>query len=115
MSTPLSLGPRAVDDLRPVAAELRPAVLEQLSRIAANFMSCSRPTSFPRPPGLESGLWCRSSDGSATLIEVLFELVVEPERILVRRVLIRSLPKLPDWAIRPDEWIAHEPWPIVEL
>lgn len=115
MSRPLSLSQRAVDDLRLVAIDLRPAVLEQLSRISANFATCSRPTSFPRPPGLESGLWCRSEGGTASLVEVLFELRVDPESILVRRVLISTLPKLPDWVIRPDEWSAHAAWPIVEL
>lgn len=51
----------------------------------------------------------------ATLLEVLFELQIDPERILVRRVLIRTVPRLPDWVIRPDEWGDHEAWPIVDM
>lgn len=111
---PVYLDPRAADDVRGLAAELRPAVLEHLSRIGANHDTCSRPTAFPRPPGLESGLWLRRPDG-VTLLEVLFSITIDPDGVTVRRVLTRELDRLPDWAARPAEWTDDPAWPVVDL
>ncbi len=97
-----------------VAAEILPAVLEHLTRIAANHATCSRPTSYPHPPGLESGLWIRRP-GAVTLLQVLFVLVADESEIGVRRVLLTEMERLPDWVLRPDEWGAYPPWPVVDL
>jgi hypothetical protein len=94
---------------------LRPAVYEHLTRIAANHATCSRPTAFPRPTGLESGLWCRHPDGRATLVEVLFRLDEESDRILIRRILLREMDRLPGWVLNPAEWPGDMPWPVVDL
>lgn len=112
---PVTIDPRAAEDVRGLPPELRPAVFEHLSRIGADHASCSRPTAIPHPPGLESGLWLRYADGRATLLEVLFFLTTDPEGVTVRRVLTRAVDRLPDWVIRPGEWSAHPPWPVVDL
>lgn len=112
---PVRLGPKALADLRAAPVELRPAVREHLNRIAANHATCSRPTAFPRPPGLESGLWCRYPDGRAALIEVLFLIDIDPAGIAVRRVVIRVHDRLPGWVSNPSEWPGEPPWPVVDL
>lgn len=114
-SLPVILGQRATDDLREVTPELRPAVYEHLARIGANYQTCCRESVFPRPPGLIAGLWCRYADGRAGLIEVLFELIVEPKHLAVNRILVRRLARLPGWVVNPAEWSRDPPWPIVDL
>jgi hypothetical protein len=84
------------------------------SVLAANHENCSRPTAFPRPPGLETGLWIRQVN-CAALLEVLFTIEVNPEGIAVRRVLLTPLDRLPDWSLRPDAWGAYPPWPVVDV
>lgn len=111
---PVSLDPRSAADVAALAVELRPAVLEQLARVGANHATCSRRTAFPRPPGLESGLWVRSTVG-ATLVEVLFLLTHDPEGITVRRVLTTTVEKLPAWVTNPAEWPGQKPWPVVDI
>ena len=112
---PLDYRPAAVEDLRLVPTELRPAVLEHLTRIAADYASCSRLSSFPRPPCVESGLWCQDPDGRASLLEVLFHIDITPERIIVRRVLLRHLERLPGWVVNSAEWTGEPPWPVVQI
>ena len=112
---PLEYLPRAVADLAALAPDLRPAVLEFLSRVAADAESCSRPTAFPRPPGLMAGLWCRYPTGGAALVEVLFELAILPDRVVVRRVVVTEMARLPGWVVNPAEWGGERPWPVVEL
>ncbi len=113
-SLPLDFIPEAFEDLRGVPPLLRPAVLEHLSRLSANHTTCSRPTAFPHPKGYESGVWVRFV-GGATLVRVSFRLEVEPERVLLRRILLTQMPSLPDWVLRPDEWGNVTPWPVVDL
>ena len=72
------------------------------------------PSSFPRPECAESGLWCRYQDGRASLLEVLFHIDIIPERINVRRALLRHLDRLPPWVANPGEKTDDPPWPIVE-
>ena len=115
MVTPLEYAATAGADMAELAPALRPAVLEQLTRIATDWKSCSRTTSFPYPPGYESCLWLRHADGKATLLEVLFSFRAKPDRIVVRRVKVRDLDRLPDWVSRPDEWGAYPPYPVVDL
>ena len=98
-----------------LAVELRPAVFEHLARIGANHLTCSRRTAFPRPPGLESGLWMRYADGRASLLEVLFLIAHEPDGITVRRVIVTPLDRLPEWAAHPAAWPDSPNWPVVEL
>jgi hypothetical protein len=112
-SLPLAYDPRAVADVRAVPPHLLPAVLEHLSRLSANHSTCSRPSSFPRPPGLESGVWLREP-GGVTLVEVLFRLASNPDRILVRRVILTTMSQLPGWVSNPSEW-GHQPWPVVDV
>lgn len=112
-SLPLAYDPRASADVRAVPLHLLPAVLEHLSRIAANHATCSRSTSFPRPPGLESGVWLREPSG-VTLVEVLFRLEARPDRIIVRRVILTQMAQLPGWVTNPSEWI-HQSWPVVDV
>ncbi len=112
-SLSLDYTPEALEDLRGVPLALRPAVLEHLSRLSANYATCSRPTAFPHPKGLESGLWVRHS-GGATLVRVSFRLEASPDHILVRRVVLTLEPRLPGWVTNPSEWI-HQPWPVVDV
>lgn len=113
---PIKLTPRAGADLELAAPELRPAVLEHLARIGADHVSCSRRSSFPHPEGWVSGLWCRHAGGRAALVEVLFRVEVEPDRIVVRRVVIVEHPRLPGWVVNPSEWMSPvAPWPIVDV
>ena len=112
---PLEYLPAAVADLKAVPVGLRPAVLEHLTRIGADYRTCSRPSSFPRPPCMESGLWCRFVGGRATLLEVLFHIDILPERVIVRRVLLREMDRLPGWVVNPDEWGGEPPWPVVDV
>lgn len=114
-SLPVELQPSALEDLQLVPAELRPAVHEQITRIAVNYRTCSRDSSFPRPPCVESGLWCRYPDGRASLLEVLFRIDITPERIIVRRILLRHLDRLPAWVTNPSEWTDQPAWPIVDI
>lgn len=106
---PVTIAPRAMDDLRAIPSELRPAALEHLTRIGVNHETCSRRSAFPRPPGLTSGLWCRHASGSATLIEVLFFLTTDPDGITVRRVIVTTMDPPPAWVRDPTQW------PIVDL
>lgn len=102
-------------DLAALPRELRPAVLEQLARVAVNYKTCSRRTTFPRPPGWEFGLWVRYPGENGALVEVMF-LVTEDETALrVRRVLVRHVERLPGWATNPSEWAGEAPWPVVDL
>jgi hypothetical protein len=112
---PLEYRTAAVEDLRALPAELRPAVLEHLTRIAVDHASCSRLSAFPRPPCAESGLWFRYRDGRAALLEVLFHIDIEPERIIVRRVLLNQLDRLPGWVVNPTEWTDEPNWPIIDV
>jgi hypothetical protein len=115
-SIPYVLNERAAEDMRELPRELYPAALEQLARVAANYRTCSRRTAFPRPPGWESGLWCRHPDGRAALVEVLFLLTVDAGRLTVTRVICREVDRLPDWVVHPDGWaMANAPWPVVDL
>jgi hypothetical protein len=114
-SLPVTYGERAKQDLAALPGELRSAVLEQLTRVAVNYQTCSRRSSFPRPPGWESGLWVRYSDSRATLVEVLFLITAEPDGITVRRVVVTPLDRLPDWATNPAEWVNQLNWPVVDL
>ena len=109
--------PRAQDEIRALPAELRPAVLEHLSRLAAHYQTYSRPTCFPHAPGLLSALWCRHGDGRATLVEVHFRLEVRDDLIAVRRVILVPLDSLPYYAANPAEFHAsvNEGWPVVDL
>jgi hypothetical protein len=97
-----------------VSADLLPTVLEHLTRISANHATCSRPTAFPHPQGLEAGLWVRHT-GGATLIRMSFRLEGGPDRIVIRRVVLTHEPRLPDWVLRPDEWGNVSPWSVVDL
>ena len=36
------------------------------------------------------------------------------DRIIVRRVVLTDVPRVPDWVLRPEEW-GNAPWPIVDL
>ena len=112
---PVTLDARAAADVAALAVELRPAALEHLARIGANHTTCSRRCSFPRPPGLESGLWVRYPDGRASLLEILFLITHEPDGITVRRVLVTTVDRLPDWVVNPSEWPGDKPWPVVDL
>ena len=112
---PITIDARAADDIRGLPTEVRPAVLEHLTRIGVDHTTCSHRTAFPRPPGLESGLWLRRPDNSAALLEVLFLLTPDPIGILIRRVLLTPVERLPDWVSRPAEWSAQPPWPVVDL
>ncbi len=112
---PVTIAPKAANDIRLLAVELRPGVLEHLTRIGVDYESCSGRTAFPHPPGLESGLWFRYQDGRTLLLEVLFFLTSEPEAITIRRVLVTPRETLPDWVLRPSEWSAYPPWPVIDL
>ena len=109
------LSSRAHEDIRGLPIDLRAAVFEHLSRIGANHATCSCPTSFPHPVGLESGLWLRRRGGEAQLLEVLFDLTANSDGVHIRRVLLGDSGQLPDWVRRPSEWSAHEPWPVVDV
>jgi hypothetical protein len=113
-SLPLEYTPTALAELADVAPALRPAVREHLSRLSANHSTCSRRTAFPHPEGWETGLWLRHASG-ATLVRVSFLLEVAPDRILVRRVILTTEPRLPDWVMRPDEWGNRTPWPVMDV
>jgi hypothetical protein len=114
-SLPVTYGERAKQDLVALPPELRLAVLEQLTRIAVNYQTCSRRSAFPRPPGWESGLWVRYPDARATLVEVLFLITAEPDGITVRRVLVTPVERLPGWVVNPAEWTGQPPWPVIDL
>lgn len=114
-SLPVTYGERAQQDLAAVPAELRQAVLEQLTRVAANFETCSRRSPFPRPPGWESGLWVRYPDARASLVEVLFLLTADHDGITVRRVLVTPFDRPPGWVVSPSEWGDQPNWPVVDL
>lgn len=113
---PFELSTAGRADLTAVPLDLRPAVLEQLARIAANWQTCSRPTGFPRLPGaFESGLWCRHT-GGADLIEVLFVIEARPDRVFIRRVILTNRDELPPWVTNPKEFKSDSPpWPVVDL
>ncbi len=111
---PIVYDPRALDDLRAVPVSLVPGVKELLARLSANYTTCSRRTPAHRPPGLECGTWFREASGAATLVEVLFRLHVDEERIVVRRVLLTPVRTLPDYVTKPKRWRA-KPWPIVDV
>ena len=115
IALPVTLAPMADADVRGIPADLRPAALEHLTRIGLNYFTCSRPTTFPRPAGHESGLWLRRGTGSAELLEVLFVVTADPEGIRVRRVLVTRVDRLPDWVNRPTEWSAYPHWQIRDL
>ena len=112
---PVILSTRAKEDIRGLPFDLRPAVFEHLTRIGANHVTCSRPTAYPHPVGLESGLWLRRQGGEAQLLEVLFVLTATSDGVHIRRVLLGGSGRLPDWVSRPSEWSAHEPWPVVDV
>lgn len=114
-SLPYKLDGRAEADLADVTVNLRPAVLEQLSRVAVNSLTCSQPAAFPHPAGRESAVWCRFADGRAALVQVLFDLSDEEDRLLVSRVLVREFERLPPWATDPTGWGSVAPWPVVDL
>ena len=114
-SLPQTLSERARQDLAGLPPELRPAVLEQLARIAANYQTCSRRSAFPRPPGWESGLWLRRADAGAALVEVLFLLETDPAGVTGRRVIVTVVDRLPGWVANPAEWPGDPPWPVVDL
>lgn len=115
---PVILSPTAEADVRGLPADVRPAVFEHLARIGANHTTCSRPTALPRPPGLESCLWLRRPTAAGHMLEVLFVLVADPAGVRVRRVMLTEVDRLPDWALRPSEWMKGEDgrgWPVVDL
>ncbi len=114
-SLPYKLEARAEADLAEVSVVLRPAVLEQLARVSANHATCSQPAVFPHPAGYESALWCRLPAGRAALIQVLFDLSDEEDRLLVSRILLRDFERLPPWATDPIGWGNVTPWPVVDL
>lgn len=116
----LTLLPRAIDALAGLASELRPAVMEQMSRLAADHGSCSRPSYSPVavPGRMVSGLWCRHPGGSPVeLVEIVFDLVLDGDELKVRNVLVTRRDRLPDWHAQPAEWAGPEfvPWPVVDL
>ncbi len=105
-------------DLAAIRGLLRPAVLEQLTRVAVNYATCSQETKFPRTGGRESGLWCRYPNGRAALVEVVFRVEGEGELeefIAIRRILVSELQRLPPWATDPSGWGNVTPWPVVDL
>lgn len=112
---PVTIDARAAEDVAAVAVELRPAVFEHLARIGVNHLTCSRRCSFPRPPGLESGLWVRHADGRGSLLEVLFFITELPTGLTVRRVLVTAVDRLPGWVVNPSEWPGDKPWPVVDI
>lgn len=117
-SLPLEYMPTARDELAAIRGLLRPAVLEQLTRVAVNYATCSQETKFPRTGGRESGLWCRYPNGRAALVEVVFRIEGEgelEESLAIRRILVSELQRLPPWAIDPTGWGSVTPWPVVEL
>jgi hypothetical protein len=115
-SLPLRYTQRALASIGQCPAEIRPAVLELLSRITANYISCSQITTFPRPVGLwESGLWCRHPDGRIWFVEILFKVGGVPEHILIRNAVITEQTRLPGWVVSPSEWTVHDPWPVVDV
>lgn len=112
---PVAYTSDALDGLRALPVELRPAALELLTQIGMDHERFSRPATFPRLRGRESGLWCRYADGRVAFLEVLFHLEVEPDRIVVRRVLCQQMARLPGWIANPAEWPGEKPWPVVDL
>jgi hypothetical protein len=54
-------------------------------------------------------------DGRATLLEVLFHIDITPERIIVRRVLLREFGRPPGWVSNTAEWPNAGAWPVVDL
>lgn len=112
---PVAYSPKALDDLRDIRAELTPTVRELLVQIGSDYARYSLPTSVPRRPALEAGLWCRHPDGRATLIEVIFHVEASANQIIIRRVLIRETSRLPGWVADPSEWPGEKPWPVVDI
>lgn len=112
---PIQYDPRAVDDLRSVPPVLVPGVKELLSRLSVNYRTCSFPGPTTRPPGWECGTWFREPSGAATLVEVLFRIHADEERILVRRVILTAVERLPAYVENVAEWGLASPWPIVDV
>ncbi len=110
-----TLATRAEQDIDALPLDLRPAVLEQIARVAANYETCSRRSPFPRPPGWESGLWVRYPDASATLVEVLFLISSDETGLTIRRVIVTPVERLQGWVANPAEWVSEPPWPVVDL
>lgn len=58
-------------------------------------------------------MWLRET-GGVTLVEVLFTFVSNPDRVLVRRVILTPMARLPEWVTNPSEWV-HQSWPVVDV
>lgn len=106
----------AVKGFAAVPASCRAAVLEHLSRFAADWQSVSRYTAPPLAPGLCTGIWCRHPDSTATLIQFTFTLTNPSNRAVVRRVHVSREERVPPWVVNPAEWYQEgRPFPYVEV